>query len=221
MQWQEFKDYQEFCDHDQYKNWMSAWNQPKQNVTFIDYFLGWSWELQYGPYRALHRTFLANPWPPRATRLPYWLLDSLDLQDFSCVDIGCGENIFTEYNSKIWGVDPNHPEHRNEELTPEWYITNWNKWDRVFSLCALHFWPQQQCCEIIDEKIQGIMKQNGKALVSLNRERIKERTINYDPDLFKTQISNLQGINKVIWIESPEDAPMDGNIWMWFDKIEN
>jgi hypothetical protein len=146
------------------------------------------------------------------TRLVYHLLDSLAIGDRRCVDIGCGHNPHTA----LWGVDPHHP-HRDELLTPEWYRDNWGQWPHAFTCNAIHFCDQWAIAEQV-AKVRGILRPGGTAVIAINRASIADCTPNYDADRLYRDLAQTPGMTRMVWFDQPQDAWMDGNVWIWLGQ---
>lgn len=153
--------------------------------------------------------------PAATTRLPFYLLDSLEIGDLPCVDVGCGHNWFQRFYPRIWGVDPGHARYRDELLTPEWWISNWGRWPRAFSICAMHFFDQDTISrEVL--KVRGLLSPGGRAMVAISRARVGEQSTRYDPERLCRTLADLPGLARMVWFDRPLDASMDGNVWLWF-----
>lgn len=212
IDWQDHKDYQSFCNTSEYKKWAANWNATDWQGEWQDFVI---YEDLYSKHNP--RDHLMHPDPATQTRLPYWLLDSFANNDSECVDIGCGTNLFAKYQSNITGVDPEYPDFRNYILNDAWWVDNWGKWPRVFSVNALHFVSQNDWPALI-HKATGVLKSGGEAIISVNRQRIKDMEQTFTEEIMRDQISQMAYCKKVIWFQNPLDASLDGNVWMWFSK---
>jgi hypothetical protein len=81
----------------------------------------------------------------------------------------------------------------------------------------MHFCDQDELPNQI-AKVRGILAQGGTAVVTINRQRVAERTSSYDVDRLYDTLCNTPGLTRMVWIEEPQDAPMDGNVWIWLTK---
>ncbi len=78
----------------------------------------------------------------------------------------------------------------------------------------MHFWPQHEVADYVS-KVRGILKPGGTAVVALNRARIKDRSPDYQDSILKDNLLKVDGVYRFVWIDSPEDSGMDGNVWLW------
>jgi hypothetical protein len=210
MQVEIYKDTAAFCQTPDYLRWRDLWQPPTQMVDlWVDH------DLEMRPP--------ANPMTPRqgyltrmATRLPFHHLESLAIGDLRCVDLGCGHNWFQQFYPSIWGVDPIHPAHRDEPLTPAWWRANQGQWPRAFSICALHFCPQPAIMHQL-ARVRGLLAAGGRAWIALNRARIEERTRHYQEHQLRDQLAETPGLTRMVWLDGPSNASMDGNVWLWLE----
>jgi hypothetical protein len=153
-----------------------------------------------------------------ATRLPFYLLDSLQIGELGCVDIGCGHNWFRQFYPSIWGVDPDNRPHRDELLTRGWWRANQGRWHRALSICALHFCPQPAIRHQL-ARVRGLLAPGGCAVVALNRRRIEQSTQHrpYSESRLREDLGALPGLTRAVWLDEPGDAGMDGNVWLWLE----
>ena len=209
-----YPDQQTFCHTQSYITWKQNW-QPSHNIA-VDYWIDVEQDLYTQRYLTPREMGLTR----YTTRLPFYLIDSLNIADHSCVDIGCGYNWFRQIYPSIWGVDlagVAHNTKANEILNLEWWQDNRNRWSRVFSICSLHFCSQDQILNQLDQVIQ-ILKPNGCAVITLNRARIQERTPQYQVDTLRETLQSAQHLTRMVWLDSPTDAGWDGNVWLWFQR---
>ena len=192
--------YRDFCDTAAYRSWRSRWEPPADDINWMD-----------------HDDDLVRHHTPRhrinerhGTRLAYHLLDSLEIGDQRCVDIGCGHNP----HPGLWGVDPHNEAHRDELLTPEWYIANWGQWPHAFTCNAMHFCDQDTLPDNI-AKVRGILRPQGTAVIAINRARIQDFTTRYDPQRLWDTLGQTPGMTRMVWVDQPQEAGMDGNVWIW------
>jgi hypothetical protein len=210
MQVEIYPDLAAFCGRADYQQWLSQWQPPAGVELWLD-----------------HEQQLVSPGDPmtprqqeltrRATRLPFHLLESLEIRDLACVDIGCGHNWFRHHHPRMWGVDPDHEQHRDEELTPAWWWQNRHRWPRALAINSLHFCPQQEVTGQVS-LVLSLLEPGGRAFVALNRARIEERTPRYDESPLRQQLSQSAGVTRMVWVDSPRDAFMDGNLWLWLER---
>ena len=219
MQIEQYPDLRAFCQTDSYQQWLRGWQAPIAHPA-VDCWYDNEQDMWYWWRR--------HQWTPRqkylsrvATRLPFYLLDSLQIGELPCVDIGCGDNWFQQFYPTIWGVDPHSEAHRDELLTPEWWIPNWGRWPRAFSCNAMHFCDQATIRDNI-LKVRGILAPGGRALVTLNRARIRDLTPDYSESALRDTLEALPGLTRMVWID--ERLPggilsggMDGNVWLWLE----
>ncbi len=205
MQVETYPDQEAFCRTPAYQQWLSQWPQPAHAA--VDLWVD-------------HDQHMLDMWPRRlhltrcATRLPFHFLDSLEIGDRACVDIGCGHNWFPQFYPTLWGVDPNHEHHRDEELTAEWWGANWGQWHRAYSNSAMHFCQQAEIPQQM-ARVRGLLRPGGRAMVSLNRHITHEFTADYQEDRLRDQLAQTPGLTRMVWIDSPANACMDGNVWLW------
>lgn len=204
-----YDSYAHYCATDTYQQWLRDWRTPDHLRVDIweDTIGGLSTDgariqtpREYGLVRA-------------ASRLPFHLLDSLDMGDRACVDIGCGLNWFKSTYPHMWGVDPHNEPHRDELWTPDWYRVNWGKWAHAFTLNAIHFCDQDTIALNI-AKVRGILRPGGTAMVAINRARIEGHE---EARLWETLVQT-PGMTRMVWIDRPGDAFMDGNVWLWLQQ---
>ena len=204
----------DYCATEEYKSWLAKWEPVDKSIdiwqdTAHDIF---SWGNKFTPREYISTRF--------SSRLIFHLLEQLGVDTVEKkVDIGCGTNWFSKIYPSVWGVDPEYENKRHEKLTPEWWISNWTKWPMAFSINSLHFVDQSQLIRDI-EKVGGILSAKGKALITLNRARIKEQTGDgYSENKLLNDLENIQNLDRLIWIETPEDEALDGNVWIFIDKL--
>lgn len=213
MQVETYPDLAAFCASTPYRTWLGSWLPPPGVDLWRDHEqdLG-DWHLEPPITPTPRQRDLTR----QATRLPFHLLESLEIRDLPCVDIGCGHNWFRTHNPRIWGVDPNHEQHRDERLTPAWWWQNRHRWPRAFAINSLHFCPQQEATGQVS-LVLSLLEPGGRAMVALNRARIEERTPRYDESPLRQQLSQIAGLTRMVWMDSPQDAFMDGNVWLWLE----
>ena len=211
IDWHEHKDYQSFCNTIEYQSWLSQWQAPEWQGVWKDFVI--YEDLCSGNNPRWH---LMNPHQAIQTRLSYWLLDSFT-NTGDCVDIGCGDNLFAKYQSNLTGVDVGRSTAADQKLDDAWWVANWGKWPRVFSVSALQFVSLDEWSPLI-EKAVGVLARGGEAVISVNRQRIAENEQTFEEDSMKERISQMPFCKKVIWFREPHDACIDGNVWMWFSK---
>jgi len=198
-----------FCASPDYQKWLASWSPPRNAE--VDRWVDDPWQLNTGTWQVTPRQQLLERW---ATRMPFYLLDTMGIGRERCVDVGCGHNWFRRFYPTVWGVDPLNPQHRDEELTPEWYLPNWGQWPRAFSINAMHYCDAAGLPDQI-AKVRGLLSPGGRAMVALNRARIRERTQDYQEDQLRSQLAQIPGLTRMVWLDSPSNAPMDGNVWLW------
>jgi len=212
MKMEHHPSYASFCATDSYQQWLAGWRQPRDSGVEM-------WqdsEQDLWPDPAVVQTPRQYALTRVATRLPFYLLDTLEIGDLPCVDIGCGHNWFKGFYPTIRGVDPHNERHRDELLTPEWWIPNWGQWPRAFSCCAMHFCDQATIADNI-LKVRGILSPGGRAMIAINRARIRERTPHYSEARLRDQLEAVPGLTRAVWMDSPRDSGMDGNVWLWLE----
>ena len=204
-----YRDAAEFCATHHYQEWLARWQPPQaaQVDLWVDHEQ--EWQLLQTTMTPRHQAL--TRW---ATRVQFYLLHSLEIGDLPCVDVGCGHNWLRQFHAQIWGVDPHHAQHRDQQLTPEWWIPNWGQWPRAISINALHFCDQWEIPHQM-AKVRGLLSPGGRAVVTLNRRRIQELTQDYQEDRLRDQLSELPGLTRMVWLDEPSDAVMDGNVWLW------
>jgi hypothetical protein len=190
----------DYCATPAYQQWLATWEPPEGDINWRDCEHDYS--IDHTPRHQMQER--------HGTRLAYHLVDTLGIGDQRCVDIGCGHNPFPG----LWGVDPHNETHRDELLTPEWYIPNWGQWAHAFSCNAMHFCDQATMAHNV-AKVRGILRPAGTAVMAINRARIEERTLDYDPDRLLRTLGQTPGMTRMVWFDQPPDAGMDGNVWIW------
>ena len=130
------------------------------------------------------------------------------------MDVGCRHNWFQQFYPSVWGVDPSHDQHRDDQLTPEWWIPNWGQWPRAISINAMHFCDQGQLAGQI-AKVRGLLSPGGRAVVALNRHQIQKRTTQYSAPNLEQMLQATPGLTRMVWLDQPRVSLMDGNVWLW------
>jgi hypothetical protein len=203
----------EFCHTTEYQTWQNQWQPPVNDVIWFNERHDLQKLLVWNTPREYH-------WNRTASRIPYYLLDSINIDTEKCVDIGCGDNFLSWHNSHIWGVDTHSPK-QHEELTSTWYADNSEKWSKVISINAIHFCPVQKIGESLS-KIESILTSGGSGVVAINRARIKElsnlSTGTYTDEVLIEQIRTISSVTRIVWLDEPKDSPLDGNVWVWINK---
>lgn len=208
-----YRDHRAFCSTDSYQQWRRGWQIPESIRPQVDRWMDTEQDLwTQGP--TPRQTHLSRA----ATRLPFYLLDSLQIGGLPCVDIGCGHNWFQQSYPSIRGVDPHYETDRDEPLTPAWYSQNQGRWRRAFSINALHFADPIHVAQHIGQ-VHTCLARGGRAMVALNRARIQEHTAAYSAAVLQETLLGCPGLTRMVWFESPVDAYMDGNVWLWIDRI--
>jgi len=199
----------DYCATEGYQQWLAQWLPPR-HVEIDQWYDNESdmWDAPGTP-RAQARE-------RRATRLAHHLLDSLAIRD-RCVDIGCGDNWAKHLQPQIWGVDPHHERHRDELLTPEWYAANWGRWPHAFTCNAIHFCDQSEIERNL-AKVRGILRPGGTAVITINRACIRQFTPVYDGDRLFQRLAQTAGMTRMVWMEEPAEACIDGNVWIWLGQ---
>ena len=210
MQMERYRDLIAFCSTDSYQQWLQGWQAPIAHPT-VDCWHDNEQDLWQDS--TPRQTYLSRA----ATRLPFYLLDSLQIGGLPCVDIGCGHNWFQQFYTTIRGVDPRNETHRDEPLTPEWWIPNWGGWDRAFSICALHF-ADPATLRLHIGQVRAILAPGGRALIALNRARIRDATPTYSETVLQETLLECPGLTRIVGIDRPQDALLDGNVWLWIDR---
>ena len=190
----------DYCATPAYQKWLAQWRPPEQGITWLD--SEYNWYAEVTPRHQMQER--------HGTRLAYHLLDTLAIGDQRCVDIGCGHNP----HQGLWGVDPHNERHRDELLTPEWYVPNWGQWAHAFTCNAIHFCDQEEIALNI-AKVRGILRPQGTAVIAINRARIRDFTTRYDPERLWDTLGQTPGMTRMVWMDEPQDAGMDGNVWIW------
>ena len=194
----------------QYQGWLAQWEPPA--ATAVEQWVDTEWV----PFLDGDRIQTPRQWwlTRVCTRVPFHLLDSLEIGEQACVDIGCGLNWFKRTWPRMWGVDPHNAAHRDEPWTPEWYVANWGQWPRAWTCNAIHFCDQHTIALNIS-KVRGILRPGGRAVIAINRARIQERTHDYDEHGLYETLCRTPGLTRMVWLDEPQDAGLDGNVWLW------
>ena len=212
MHMEHHPDLESFCRTDHYQQWLASWSPPRGAAVDLWRDSEHPFYHDHGPVQTLRQWGLTRV----ATRLPFYLLATLEIGDLACVDIGCGHNWFRRFYPSIRGVDPYCEQHRDEELTPAWWIPNWGRWPRAFSINALHFADQATFARDM-RKVRGILCPGGRAVITLNRIRIEERTPGYSDVALRHTLEAVPGLTRMVWMDEPRAAEMDGNVWLWLE----
>jgi hypothetical protein len=201
----------DYCATPLYQRWLAAWSPPQHETIDV-------WHDSEADLRDMNGVNTVTPRQHarqrHASRLAHHLLDTLEIGTHDCVDIGCGDNWFKRTYPGLWGVDPHYEHHRDELLTPEWYIDNWGQWPHAFSCNAMHFCDQDEIHHNI-AKVRGVLRPHGTAVITLNRARIADRTPHYDPERLFQGLAHTAGMTRMVWFDTPQDASIDGNVWIW------
>jgi hypothetical protein len=202
----------EFCLTDEYQTWQNQWHPPVNDVVWGN---GEAAKYSHNQWYPTQREEL---WHRTASRIPFYLLDTINIGTNRCVDIGCGGNFLSKNNPHIWGIDRNTPT-QHEELTPTWYDDNYEKWSKAISICAMHFCPVQMIGESLSN-MENILTSGGTGVVTLNRGKIEIMTPPnaYTDELLIEQISTISTITRVVWFDIPHSSGLDGNVWIWINK---
>jgi hypothetical protein len=194
---------QEFIASQEYQGWLATHKDPP-GVTWVD-SVDSMWHTPQHTARGWART----RWD---TRLHLWLWHTLAVAD-RCVDVGSGEAPFRQRGA--WGVDPEWPQHRHEELTQAWWHSNRGQWPRAMAINSLHFGP----IDTVRENLclfQGLLMPQGRSVAAINRQRVGEIDPGYTDRRMEAMIQGLPGVARVMWFTQPRDDGMDGNLWIWF-----
>ena len=198
--------YTDYCATPRYRDWLARWEPPQGDIHWLDSET--EWHLSHTPRHRMQER--------HGTRLAYHLLDTLSIGDQKCVDIGCGHNP----HPGLWGVDPHNHRHRDELLTPEWYVDNWGQWAHAFTCNAIHYCDQKEIAHNIS-KVRGILRPEGTAVIMINRARIRDCTgPDYDQNGLYATLAQTPGMTRMVWIDEPQEAGMDGNVWIWLVRDE-
>ncbi len=200
MMWQHFDSLDDYCATDSYRQWLATWHEPSWPVdTWIDSEQQqWQWTpRQHGLTR----------W---STRLAHHLLASIAVQDHATVDIGCGENLFASAYSTVTGVAPRFT--ADAQLTDSWWQHNQGVWPRAYALNSLHFVTEPQHLEGQLQRVISTLASQGRALVTVNRNMIPQA------DQLWQLVPQWSGIERAVWIDTPSNAPVDGNCWFWLKR---
>ena len=197
----------EYCKTLEYQTWQNQWQPPVNDIT---------WFNEEDDLWDTYHTHRQKIWNKCASRIPFYLLDTINIGTNRCVDIGCGGNFLSKNNPHIWGVDKGSSA-QNEELTSTWYVDNCEKWSKVISINAIHFRSVQKIGESLS-KIESILTSGGSGVVTMNRFRIEEYSDIYTDELLKEQISTISTVTRVVWFDEPKDSHLDGNVWVWINK---
>ena len=207
---QRYPSQQDYCDTEAYRSWLGSWSPPRH--CHVDL---WTHSDQQYHASTLDMTPRQRGVSIITTRMPFHLLDSLNMGSAPCVDVGCGYNWFKRSYPNIWGVDPHNAQHRDEELTSAWYERNWRQWAHAFSCNAMHFHHHSEIPAQV-AKVRGILRPGGTAVVALNRARIRDSSGDgYDEHVLYGDLARTPGLTRMVWIDTPEDCYMDGNTWLW------
>ena len=199
-----YRTHADYCATPGYQQWLAKWEPPAGEINWVDSEHDWYHDLT--PRHQMQER--------HGTRLAYHLLDTLDRGSAPCVDIGCGHNP----HPGLWGVDPHNERHRDELLTPEWYVHNRGQWAHAFTCNAMHFCVQDEVLNQI-AKVRGILRPQGTAVIAINRARIQDANpTKYDAQQLFQDLEALPGLTRGVWMKQPRNAYMDGNVWLWLTQ---
>jgi hypothetical protein len=200
----------EYCKTLEYQTWQNQWQPPVNDIT---------WFNEEDDLWDTYHTHRQKIWNKCASRIPFYLLDTIEPGTNRCVDIGCGGNFLNQHNLNVWGVDctNNTSTIQDEELTLTWYDDNYEKWSKAISMNAIHFYPVQEIGESLSN-IENILTPGGTGVVTLNRGKIEKCSDTYTDELLIEQISTISTVTRVVWFDSPEESYLDGNVWIWINK---
>ena len=205
---EKFQNHKQYCKSKKYKDWLTSWTPPVQIKEWVDH------EVEIFNYKTpRHRLHTSI-----STRLIFHLLDSIGIGKQKSIDIGCGTNFVAKYYDHVHGVDPYFPEYRNNSLTPDWFINNWQKWPLCFAINSMHFVPQSEIVNNIN-KISGLLTNKGKAIVTINRKMINEFTgRSYNSEELFDKLKTCNNLKHMLWFDNPKHADIDGNVWLYLEK---
>jgi hypothetical protein len=170
------------------------------------------------------------------TLSPFYYINKLtETNPNKIYDLGCGWNIFKRYIPNVIGVDA-RKEYVDIQTTinEEYVATHQEYFESVFSICSLHFYSLSNLEKNIKDFV-SMVKKNGRGFLSLNLERMIERTtIEENISLFATEnpsdIQYDQYIRDIVGkisckylivdidIHKCRDDFMNGNIRLVFEK---
>ena len=199
--WEHYQSLNQFCERDEYQQWLAQWQPPEQwHVT--------QWvNSEQQQWSMTPRQHGITAW---STRLAHWLLDTIDVADHRTVDIGCGENLFAAAYVTVSGVDPKFS--ADAELTDSWWQHNQGVWARAYALNSLHFVTDADQVNDQLQRVISTLDSQGRAVVTVNRSMIPNAH-----QLWQL-VPQWSGIERAIWIDTPDNAPMDGNCWFWLKQ---
>ena len=205
-----YESHADYCATDTYQTWLRNWRPPTHTEVEV-----WEDTIEdIGHDSARIETPRQYGLVRSASRMPFHLLDSMEIGDRDCVDIGCGFNWFKRTYPRMWGVDPHNEPHRDELWTPDWYRVNWGRWSHAWTSNAIHFCHQDSMATNV-AKVRGILRPHGTAVITINRARVVDFTPDYDEERLYATLCQTPGMTRMVWFNSPPSAHMDGNVWIW------
>jgi len=116
-------------------------------------------------------------WPNEYSLTPFYYLNFLlEKNPTTIYDLGCGDNSFKKYIPNIIGIDPdNSLENRAgipyvdivDTIDQSFIDSHQNYFESVFSITALHFYPNIDMKKIVNDFI-SMVKPGGRGYISLN-----------------------------------------------------
>jgi hypothetical protein len=163
-----------------------------------------------------------------ASAVCWYYLDYLDT-DCEMFDLGCGFNFFKPYFPTLTGIgaenDPNFFGDIHDFVDDDFYENHKDCYQSVFSINALHFYPIENLRNIC-KKFCAMLKPGGRGFLSLNAERMLERSttmnnqsIEYIDSWVRQQFSEFPYKILVFDVDlSVKNAWLDGNIRIVFER---
>lgn len=204
-----------YCATPAYQSWLAQW-RPDPAYATMDVWHDTETQMRDQNRPGQRVTPRQHARQRHATRLGHHLVASMGIRD-RCVDIGCGDNWFRHTHPGWWGVDPHHEAHRHERLTADWWRANWGRWPHAFTCCAIHYCDQDEIHRQI-AKVRGLLRPGGTAVIALNRQRIQDHSRPYDEARLYHELCQTPGMTHGAWFDTPQDSPMDGNLWIWLGQ---
>jgi hypothetical protein len=190
----------DYCATDCYQSWLAGFKPPAEwpvDVWMDSEQSQWQWT---------PRRHAQTRW---ATRLPFHLIDSILPIPSQSVDIGCGEHLFGTAYPGVTGVDLRFAS--DDWLDSAWWHQNRDRWGWAWSICALHFVADWAGLAHNIAQLVSVLRPGGRAFVAINRECVAR------PGTAEV-LAGWPSVDRVIWLDQPHNAPMDGNVWIWISK---
>lgn len=147
-------------------------------------------------------------WPNEYSLTPFYYLNFLlEKKPTTIYDLGCGDNLFKKYIPNIIGIEPDdscEDVDIIDKIDQSFIDSHQNYFDSVFSITALHFYPNISIRKIVTDFI-SMVKPEGRGFISFNIGHIlnnidKHKLLTADPTAgtekikhyFKTMVTDYR-----------------------------